>query len=484
MKKLFLINLVTLVLVSLILLSCDSITTPPAAPTGLACEVVSISQIDLSWNASTGADGYNVYRCEGTSCTPTTQVHTESGISWSDTGLISSTTYCYRLAAYNEAGESDYSSIVSCTTDDNPEVAWNKTFGGSSTDRRGSARQTSDGGYIISGCTYSYGAGGQDAWLIKTDSSGNAAWNKTFGGAQDSSAWSTQQISDGGYIIIGGSYSYGDSGHRDIWLVKTNSSGNEIWNQAFNAIGHGVGYSVQQTSDGGYIIAAYTGSPPGAGQSDVLLIKTDSSGNVAWNKTFGGTDHDYGWWVQQTSDGGYIIAGDTSSYGAGGRDAWLIKTNSSGNLAWNKTFGGSMDDHSRSVQQTSDGGYILTGNTCSYGAGNTDVWLIKTDSSGNEVWNKTFGGSGSDGGNSVQQTSDGGYIITGGTASYGVGNNDVWLIKTDSSGNEVWNKTFGGSGEDRALSIQQTSDGGYIIAGDTNSYGAGDYDVWLIKVTV
>jgi cysteine-rich repeat protein len=214
-----------------------------------------------------------------------------------------------------------------------------------------------------------------------------------------------------------------------VWLIKTDSSGNQVWNKTFTTTPYGTpsdrGYSVQQTSDGGYIITGFAGT----GGGDAWLIKTDSSGNMQWNNTFGGSSSDLGQSVQQTSDGGYIIAGNTDSYGAGGGDAWLIKTDSSGNQQWSKTFGGSKYDTGLSVRQTSDGGYIMTGQTLSYGAGSYDAWVIKTDSSGSQQWMETFGGSSNDFGSSVQQTSDGGYIMAGNTWSFGAGSGDGWLVK-------------------------------------------------------
>ena len=249
------------------------------------------------------------------------------------------------------------------------------------------------------------------------------------------------------------------------------------WEQTYGGTDEDWGYSVQQTQDGGYIITGRTESF-GNGEGDVYLIKTDGSGNELWNKTFGGTSNDYGHSVQQTQDGGYIITGSTSSFGNFGYDVWLIKTDGSGNEQWNQTFGGT---NSYSVQQTQDGGYIITGSTQSFVGVDYDVYLIKTDGSGNELWTKTFGETSNDFGLSVQQTSDGGYIMTGPTRSFGNGNNDFWLIKTDENGIEQWTKTFGGTDEDLGQSVQQTQDGGYIITGMTSSFGNGSLDVYVIK---
>ena len=226
--------------------------------------------------------------------------------------------------------------------------------------------------------------------------------------------------------------------------------------------------------DMGYIVAGSSGL-------DVYLIKTDPNGNQEWQKTFGGGVRGWGRCVQQTMDGGYIIIG--SIFVIGYSDVCLIKTDANGNQEWEKSFGGSRYDHGSSVQQTSDGGYIIAGTTQSFGAGSPDVYLIKTDSAGNLIWQKSFGGSATDSGDSVQQTTDGGFIIAGSTYSFGAGRYDVYLIKTDPNGNLLWQKTFGGSGDDQGNSVQQTTDGGYIITGMTTSFGARLGDVYLIKLS-
>jgi hypothetical protein len=175
------------------------------------------------------------------------------------------------------------------------------------------------------------------------------------------------------------------------------------------------------------------------------------------------------------------LAGLTASFGAGSADIFLIKTYANGNIIWAKTYGGTNSDEAYSVHQTSDGGYIVAGATYSFGAGNYDIFLMKTDANGNVIWAKTYGGTSTDYAYSVQQTSDGGYIVAGYTASFGAGSGDIFLIKTDANGNVQWAKTYGGIGWDLAYSVQQTSDGGYIVAGLTISFGAGNYDIFLIK---
>jgi predicted secreted protein len=320
-----------------------------------------------------------------------------------------------------------------------------------------------------------------DIWLIKTDSAGKEIWSRAFGGGGNEFATSLQKTDDGGYVIIGITSSFG-AGEKDLWLIKTDAQGKEEWDKTFGGSWDDGGFSVQQTADGGYITAGATGS---MGPSTIWLVKTDGLGDEEWERTLDLQEDvgqiSTGSFVEQAGDGGYIVAGD-SSKGC----IILIKTDAQGGKQWQKIFGGSAIDRttvsvSSRVLLTADGGYLIEGSKSSEGSGGMDLWLIKTDSSGNVIWSRTYGGEGNDYGTSVQQTADGGYIIVGHTSSSGDGGADLWLFKTDSSGNVIWSRTYGGKEGDYGTAVQQTADGGYIVTGRTSSYGAGGVDLWLIR---
>lgn len=353
-----------------------------------------------------------------------------------------------------------------------PDTLWTKTFGGSNSDRGSSVDITADSGYIITGNN------GYDIWLIKTNANGDEIWNQTFSENYFSKGKSVIQTADNGYIITGftGSSTYGDI---DIWLIKTNPDGIEEWSNIFIGSDMESGESVIQTSDGGYIITGFAGSYED--RFNALLIKTDSNGNEEWYQTYGESNFGTSYSVQQTIDGGYIMTGFAGSFSNGDSDVCLFKTDSNGNEEWNQTFGGYTREGGHSVQQTSDSGYIIAGYTDDWGY-DSDIWLIKTDSEGQEEWNQTFGGDLWDISYCIQQTIDDGFIVAGVTTSYGNGSNDIWLIKIDSQGNEEWNRTFGGSNTEYGRSIKQTLDGGFIVIGWTRSYGAGSDDVWLLRL--
>jgi hypothetical protein len=322
--------------------------------------------------------------------------------------------------------------------------------------------ETKDGGYVIVG--YTYGAGKWDVYLIKTDSNGNKIWERTFGGKEDDVGYSVIETKDGCYVIAGYTESFG-MGSQDVYLIKTDSEGNKIWEKTFGGRDKDCGYSLCGTKDGGYIIAGYTYSF-GEGGYDVYLLKVDSNGNKIWEKTFGGGDDDWGYSVFGTKDGGYIISGWTESFGANMADVYLIKTDSKGKKIWERIYGGWGNDVGRSVIETKDGGYLITGWIGSFGVRDGSIYLLKIDSKGNKMWEKTPG-VGASKGNSVIQTKDGGFIIAGNKSLYA----DIYLyiIKTDAKGNRIWDKTFMvgsiSAPSEGGNSIFAAKDGGYVITG-------------------
>ncbi|HKR03861.1 MAG TPA: T9SS type A sorting domain-containing protein [Bacteroidia bacterium] len=355
-----------------------------------------------------------------------------------------------------------------------------KTYGGINNDYGQSVAQTTDSGFIIAGVTYSYASGNIncDMYLIKTDVKGDTVWTKTFGNIDIDRANSVAQTLDGGYILTGSTSYFSGA---VLYLVKTDSFGNILWSKTIPAGIACLGNSVRQVpSDSGYIIGG-SALQWGMMQSYVYLIRTDSQGDTLWVKTFGENAYfDGAYSVTQADDGGFAVSGYTIS-GAGGYDIYIVKFDAAGNMLWKKSFGGTANEYGYSIARTSDNGYIISGSTNSFGAGVDDVYLIKTNDIGDTLWTRTYGGSGNDQGYFLQQTFDNGFIVCGSTNSFGAGSNDVYIIKTDSSGNVIWSKTYGGSGNDNGHSIYQTLDNGYIITGVTESFGAGDSDVYLIK---
>ena len=340
---------------------------------------------------------------------------------------------------------------------------WNKTYGGNSYDTGDFVQQTNDNGFIIAGCTCSFGAGDWDVWLIKTDENGDMQWNKTFGGIYEDISSCVRQTSDGGYVIVG--YSESDNGGiYDAWLIKTDINGTLEWDKKFRGPTYlSAAEDVIILDDGYLIMATIYGD-----YNDIWLIKTDSDGNEIWDEKVGGiSGDDRGNSVIKTRDGDYLIVG-----GWRFENAILIKTDSNGNRLWRKTYDGSVGF---GVFETDDNCYMI----CA-GMG-SNAYIIKTDSNGEELWTKYYQTRGNYWCWSFAQTSDKGYVVSGGTDAY-PNEADVFLFKIDENGDKFWEMTIGGDERDGANCVIESNDGNYVIIGETASFGAGGWDAWLIKM--
>ena len=405
-----------------------------------------------------------------------------------------------------------------------PPIQWQKTLGGSVSDTGKSIRQTQDGGFIIAGSTSSNDGditgtyGGSDCWVVKLDNSANIQWQKTYGGTGHDLANDIQQTSDGGYIFVGYTSSTngdvtGHHGNADYWVVKIDAFGNIQWQKSLGGISYEEATSVQQTSDGGYIVAGQASSTDlhgdvtgNHGFTDYWVVKLNSSGNMQWQKSFGGSAHEFAGTIKQTLDNGYIMSGSTSSnngdvsHNNGNWDYWVIKIDASGNLVWETALGGSSGDQAFDIVQDQDGNYVVAGFALMPNSqfpdspGSRDFWIVKLSPLGNVIWENNFGGNSVDGANSINLTTDGGYIVggytqsTNGDITHNFGNTDYWVIKLDSAGNLQWQKSLGGSNVDQLYAVKQTSDNGYIIVGNTMSsdgnvaFNHGGSDIWIVKL--
>lgn len=427
--------------------------------------------------------------------------------------------------------------IYSCNSDNNPSdnepqnpIDLVKTYGGSKNDRAQSITNTNDGGYAILGYTQSNDGDivdkpneSFDYWVLKFDSNSNLQWSKTYGGSEDDRGHKITQSQDGGYAILGYSYSSDqdvteNAGLQDYWLAKLDVSGNIIWQKSFGYSGLDSGISFTQTQDNGFLLVGVLDvtASGGAGNTkmnnakhaggDYWAIKLDSSGNIQWSKYYGGSFTDTPYDVIQTADNGYLIAGSSDSNDVdisnnlGEYDFWIIKIASTGELLWEKNFGGSEIDEARSIASTNDGNYIIVGDTrsnnqdVSQNFGGADVWVIKISPTGELIWEKSFGGSNFDVSRSVKKTQDNGFLISGssrsadGDLTKNQGQNDAWIFKINSEGSLIWQKTIGGSNIDYVYDATELNDNSVIAVGESESIDGdisenkGFSDTLIIKI--
>jgi hypothetical protein len=425
---------------------------------------------------------------------------------------------CFIFSCAKEEAEIAFDSL---NTEFKGELDFIKNFGGSGNESAQAIVKTSDGGFAILGYTGSINGDistkaeeENDYWLLKFDENSNLQWNKTYGGSKDDIGQSLAQTSDGGFILTGYSMSSdGDAskneGFHDNWILKLDAQGNLEWESSYGFSGHDHSYDILEASQGGYFFTGFLditsaradgntekgNSLTSHGVGEFWGTKIDEEGSVQWRGYFGGTNNDRAHGVVQTNDGGFVMAGFTESDDFdisntnGSYDFWVVKVDAFGNLIWEQSFGGEGIEVSYDIAKTADNGFVVVGNTFSTNGdillnhGESDMWMIKLDEEGNLIWEQTYGGSQFDLAQAVVQSKDGGFLITGNTksddkdSSLNNGENDIWVVKTNAFGDLVWEKSFGGSGLDFGLDLLENIDGSILIVGESSSTDFGSISV-------
>jgi hypothetical protein len=436
------------------------------------------------------------------------------------------------LFFFSCAKEQGNNELIVAETNFLGELEWIKTIGGSGEETGQAIIKTLDGGYAVLGFTNSTDGDVQeksssvnDYWLLKLDTNGSLEWSKTYGGSKDDRGQSLAQTTDGGYVLTG--YAMSDdgdgsvnNGFHDNWVLKVDGSGTILWEKSFGFSGHDHSYDIIEAQDGGYFFTGFlditsarsdgntekASSLTRHGVGEFWGTKIDKQGALQWRGYFGGTNNDRAHAVVQAEDGGFVMAGFSESNDfditdtQGSYDFWMVNVDAKGNMLWERSFGGSGIDIAHDIAKTTDGGYVIAGNTFSLDGdisqpnGESDFWLIKVDNTGSLVWEQTYGGSGFDAAQAVITSKDGGYFVVGNSksvdadASINYGENDLWIVKTDAAGSIIWQKPFGGSGLDFAFDIVENENGSVLVVGETSSTdfqgstSKGKSDIVLIKV--
>ncbi len=355
----------------------------------------------------------------------------------------------------------------------------NVTIGGAGQDQALYAIETQDDGYALVGWTNSFGGGGWDLYLVKTDAQGAIQWTRTYGGPGDEADCSIEQLPDGGYLIASRTNSSG-AGSTDFFIVRTEVDGALRWARTYGGADWDEAHSLCTDAQDDIYITGYSNSY-GAGAQDVVVMRLDNEGTVQWTRTYGTADSERGHKIQLLPGGDLLIAAETRGTGAGGWDLLLMRVSADGSLRWSKTYGAVGDDFGWDARATTDGGCIFVGYTANAGAGEEDIYLMKTDGSGEPEWTRVYGGTGTDRGYSVQQTADAGFLVCGTTTGFGHGGQDILLLRTDEAGEPRWCKTYGGELSDGTIYGRATPDGGCLIGGYTSTEGWENWDFLLIK---
>lgn len=358
---------------------------------------------------------------------------------------------------------------------------WLRAYGAESYDTATAVTMAADGGILVVGYSDAGQPSASDYSVTKLNPYGVASWRRVYGGQDKEYASAVSPLADGGFLIAGDEGSFNRATGRNVWVMRITATGEVSWQRTYGGNGRDDARAIAQTADGGSIVAGSTQSF-GAGEEDGFLLRLSPPGSVIWQKSYGGTGSDALRAVRVTADGGLIVAGSTNSGGAGGQDFWVLRLDSHGKVLWQGTYGGTGEDIANAIIETKDGSFVVAGSTQSYGDGYRDAWIVRLDSSGDVLWQKVYGGSGMDSAESVLETPEGMLVVAGQHSAVGVTNSDAWVFQLTAAGAMRWQKAYGGQRNDAALAIATIPQRGYVVAGYTDSFGAGDADALVIRI--
>jgi hypothetical protein len=371
--------------------------------------------------------------------------------------------------------------LLALAADPAAAVTWSRTYGSQGGEVAEAIRTTSDGGCVVAGATQWAVGRSLELTVLKTDRYGTLEWARAYGPGMQASemAYCIRETADGGYVVAGHTETWG-AGEFDAWVLKLDSSGSPLWQRSYGGTGSDLAYAVRELpAGGGYVLAAHTQSFSSGGW-DVWVVRLDLDGGILWEFAYGGPGSDYSRGIALAPDGGFFIGGTTESFGQGETDLWLLRLDSSGAVVWQKALGGGLYDQAQGVESTSDGGYVVTGSTQSFGLG-ADLWVVKVDDLGAIEWQRRFDSSASEAGIAIRQTGDGGHLVSGYTDTGIFGDQDAWILRLDASGDLQWQGVYGGAGFEWMESVDIAGDGGYLAAGFSPSF-TGERDWWVMKL--